>query len=160
VRPKRRRIEDGWEDGEASWKFVSSFGIRLHIRGILGKSWKEAGLGLLNLVAIILMVLATQPLFRKYLPDTVGGALLALLVVTTYVAASKWIERRSPSELTPPGKRRVIRSSETIAKITRRSKSRLPIYTNLDRLHRASDNLRVLGGQVAASAHHHAGRSC
>jgi len=51
------------------------------------------------LVAIILVIVATQPVFHKYLPDAVGGALLALLVLATYVAASKWIERRSPSEL-------------------------------------------------------------
>src|SRR5450631_1544642 len=63
------------------------------------KSWKEVGLGMLNLLAIVLMIVAAQPVLRKHLPDTVGGALLALLVLATYVAASKWIERRTPSEL-------------------------------------------------------------
>jgi membrane protease YdiL (CAAX protease family) len=63
------------------------------------KSWKEVGLGMLNLVAIVLVIIAVQPVLRRHLPDTVGGALLALLVLATYVAASKWIERRTPSEL-------------------------------------------------------------
>lgn len=63
------------------------------------RPWKEAGLGLLNLVAIILVIVVAQPVFRKYLPDAAGGALLALLVLATYIAASKWIERRAPSEL-------------------------------------------------------------
>lgn len=63
------------------------------------RSWKEAGLGMLNLLAIVLVIAATQPVLRKHLPDTVGATLLALLVLATYVAASKWIERRTPSEL-------------------------------------------------------------
>jgi uncharacterized protein len=63
------------------------------------KSWKETGLGLLNLAAIILLIVAAQPVFRKHLPNGVGRALLALLVLAAYVAASKWIERRTPSEL-------------------------------------------------------------
>jgi len=63
------------------------------------KSWKEVGLGMLNLFAIILVIVLAQPVLRKHLPDTVGGALLALLVLATYVAGSKWIERRTPSEL-------------------------------------------------------------
>jgi uncharacterized protein len=65
----------------------------------LHKPWKEAGLGLLNLVAIVLVIAVAQPVLRKYLPNAVGGALLALLVLTTYIAASKWIERREPTEL-------------------------------------------------------------
>lgn len=63
------------------------------------ESWKEVGLGLLNLAVIVLMVVTGQPMFRKYLPNGVGRALLALLVLAAYVAASKWIERRTPSEL-------------------------------------------------------------
>ena len=61
--------------------------------------WKEAGLGLLNLVAIVLVIVVAQPVFRKYLPDAAGAALMAVLVLATYIAASKWIERRSPTEL-------------------------------------------------------------
>lgn len=34
-----------------------------------------------------------------YFPREAGGTLLALIVLATYVAASKWIERRTPSEL-------------------------------------------------------------
>lgn len=63
------------------------------------KPWKEAGLALLNLVAVIVVIVAAQPLLHKFLPDAVGAATLALLVLATYIAASKWIERRRPSEL-------------------------------------------------------------
>jgi uncharacterized protein len=65
----------------------------------LRKPWKEAGLALLNLVAVILVIVVAQPLLRKFLPGAVGAATLALLVLATYIAASKWIERRAPSEL-------------------------------------------------------------
>ena len=63
------------------------------------KNWKEAGLGILNLLAIVLVIAAAQPVLRKYLSDTLGQTLLALLVLATYIAASTWIERRTPSEL-------------------------------------------------------------
>lgn len=63
------------------------------------KPWKEAGLALLNLVAVVLVIVVAQPLLRKFLPDAVGAATLALLVLATYIAASKWIEHRTPSEL-------------------------------------------------------------
>ncbi|HSK42738.1 MAG TPA: hypothetical protein VLA83_02505, partial [Candidatus Binatia bacterium] len=63
------------------------------------KPWKEAGLGLLNLIAVILVIVVAQPVLRKFLPQAAGVALLALLVLATYIAATKWIERRVPSEL-------------------------------------------------------------
>jgi membrane protease YdiL (CAAX protease family) len=65
----------------------------------LRKPWKEAGLALLNLVAVILVVIVAQPVLRKFLSDAIGGATLALLILATYITASKWIERRTPSEL-------------------------------------------------------------
>jgi membrane protease YdiL (CAAX protease family) len=63
------------------------------------KRWKEFGLGMLNLLAVVLMILAVQQVLFKNLPRILGGTSLALLVLATYVAASKWIERRTPSEL-------------------------------------------------------------
>jgi membrane protease YdiL (CAAX protease family) len=63
------------------------------------KSWKEVGLATLNLVAVIFVIVVAQPVLRKHLPDTVGEALLALLILATYIVSSKWIERRAPSEL-------------------------------------------------------------
>jgi hypothetical protein len=63
------------------------------------KSWREVGLGTLNLLAILFVIVAAQPALRKHLPDTVGEALFALLVLAAYVGSSNWIERRSPSEL-------------------------------------------------------------
>jgi len=65
----------------------------------LHKPWKEAGLGFLNLLAVIIVIVAAQPVLHKFLSDALGAALLALLVLATYIAASRWIERRSPSEL-------------------------------------------------------------
>jgi uncharacterized protein len=62
------------------------------------RRWKEAGLGTLNLLAIILVIAGARPMLR-YLPHEAGGTLLALIVLATYIAASKWIERRTPSEL-------------------------------------------------------------
>jgi membrane protease YdiL (CAAX protease family) len=63
------------------------------------KRWKEVGLGTLNLLAIILVIAAVQPVLRKHLPNAIGGTVLAMLVLATYVAGSKWLERRAPSEL-------------------------------------------------------------
>jgi membrane protease YdiL (CAAX protease family) len=64
----------------------------------LRQTWKEVGLGLLNLLAVVAVVVATQPLLQKYL-RAAGAAVLAMLCLATYLAASKWIERRTPTEL-------------------------------------------------------------
>jgi uncharacterized protein len=68
----------------------------------LQKPWKQAGLALLNMLCVIAVIAAAQPLLHKFVPDWLGGILLALLVILTYTAAAKWIERRTPSELDPP----------------------------------------------------------
>ncbi len=60
--------------------------------------WKEAGLGLLNLLAVVLVIALSQGVLRKYMP-TAGAVVLALLCLGTYLAASRWIERRKPAEL-------------------------------------------------------------
>ncbi len=65
------------------------------------KPWKEAGLGLLNLFFVVLVVILAQRLLRNHLPQVGSGAVLAIIVLATYLAASKWIERRTPSELNP-----------------------------------------------------------
>jgi membrane protease YdiL (CAAX protease family) len=62
--------------------------------------WKEVGLGLLNLLAIVLVILILQPLFRKYLPGS-GAAVMSLIVFFTYLAGVKWIERRKAVEFAP-----------------------------------------------------------
>ena len=66
----------------------------------LRRRWKEVGLGLLNLLAVILVIAAVQPPLRKYIP-TAGAAVLGLICLVTYLAAVKWIERRNPTELAP-----------------------------------------------------------
>lgn len=62
------------------------------------KTWKEVGLGLLNLLAVVAVVVVTQPLLHKYL-GAAGAAVLAVLCLATYLTASRWIERRAPTEL-------------------------------------------------------------
>lgn len=64
----------------------------------MSKTWKEVGLGLLNLLLVIGAIAAAQPPLRKY-AGSAGAAVLALLCLAVYVAASQWIERRAPAEL-------------------------------------------------------------
>jgi hypothetical protein len=52
----------------------------------------------LNLVTIVLVIAGLQPLLRKHWPSA-GAAMLGLVCFGTYFAASKWIERRNPTEL-------------------------------------------------------------
>lgn len=66
--------------------------------GSLRKTWKEVGLGLLNLLAVAGVIAAVQSPLHKY-SGSVGPAVLAALCLGVYVAACKWIERRSPTEL-------------------------------------------------------------
>jgi uncharacterized protein len=56
------------------------------------------GLGLLNLVAVVLVIALVQPLLRKHMPAA-GAAVLAVLCLATYIAALRLIERRIPTEL-------------------------------------------------------------
>ena len=63
------------------------------------KTWKEVGLGCLNLVLLVAMIILVQPWLRKHTAPLLGAAVLTLLCFVAYVAASKWIERRSPTEL-------------------------------------------------------------
>ena len=62
------------------------------------KTWKEVGLGTLSLLAIILVIIGTHPVL-PHIPHMVGGTLLALSLLATFIACAKWIERRTPSEL-------------------------------------------------------------
>jgi membrane protease YdiL (CAAX protease family) len=66
--------------------------------GSLCKTWKEVGLGLLNLLAVAGVIATVQSPLQKY-SGSVGPAVLAALCLGVYVAACKWIERRSPAEL-------------------------------------------------------------
>jgi uncharacterized protein len=64
----------------------------------LRKTWKEVGLGLLNLLAVVAIIAASQSPLHKY-SGSAGAAVLAALCLGVYVAACKWIERRAPAEL-------------------------------------------------------------
>lgn len=65
---------------------------------VLRKSWKEFGLGFLNLLLLILVVGLIQPLVKKYIPSA-GPLVLAALILPTYWLGSQWIEHRNPDEL-------------------------------------------------------------
>jgi membrane protease YdiL (CAAX protease family) len=62
------------------------------------KTWKEVGLGFLNLLAVAGVIAVAQPLLQKY-SGAAGAGVLAVLCLAVYLAASKWIERRAPTEL-------------------------------------------------------------
>ena len=62
------------------------------------KTWKEVGLGFLNLLAVAGVIAVAQPLLQRY-SGAAGAGVLAVLCLGVYVAASKWIERRTPTEL-------------------------------------------------------------
>jgi membrane protease YdiL (CAAX protease family) len=64
----------------------------------LRKTWKEVGLGFLNLLAVAGVIAVAQPLLQRY-SGAAGAGVLAVLCLGVYVAASKWIERRTPTEL-------------------------------------------------------------
>jgi uncharacterized protein len=66
----------------------------------LRQSWKEFGLGLLNLLLVILVITLSQPLLQKYI-HAAGPAVMALLVLMAYGLGSLYIERRTPVELAP-----------------------------------------------------------
>lgn len=61
--------------------------------------WKYAGLGCLNLLAVIVAIAVAQPLLhRAHASQAVGLAVIAGLVVLVYLASTRWIERRTPDE--------------------------------------------------------------
>jgi membrane protease YdiL (CAAX protease family) len=64
----------------------------------LRKTWKEVGLGFLNLLAVAGVIAVAQPLLQKY-SGAAGAGVLAVLCLGVYVAVSKWIEQRAPTEL-------------------------------------------------------------
>ena len=63
--------------------------------------WKEVGLGLLTLLAIVLAIAACQSFFHRVLPASVGPLALAAIVLLVYLAGGRWVERRRVSELDP-----------------------------------------------------------
>jgi hypothetical protein len=65
----------------------------------LRKIWKEVGGGCLNLALIVAVIILAQLWLRKLGTPVFGAAIVAVLCLAVYVAASKWIERRSPTEL-------------------------------------------------------------
>ncbi len=65
------------------------------------KTWKEAALGLLNLLLVVAVIVVSQLWLQKHFRSTgaASAALLAVICFGTYIAGSKWIERRTPTEL-------------------------------------------------------------
>ncbi len=71
------------------------------MRDTVRRKWKAVGLGLLNLLAVTVVIALLQPLLRKHIPQA-GAAVLALACLAAYIAGCKWIERRRPVELAGP----------------------------------------------------------
>jgi len=63
--------------------------------------WREVGLGMLTLLAVVLSVAAVQPWFRKVLPADAGPIAIAATVLLVYLVGARWLERRHVSELAP-----------------------------------------------------------
>ncbi len=62
------------------------------------KTWKEAALGLVNVLFVVAVIVVSQLWLQKHF-RAAGAALLAVICLGTYIAGSKWIERRTPTEL-------------------------------------------------------------
>jgi len=62
------------------------------------KPWKEAGLGFVNLLVVVVVIVAAQPFLRRFIPAA-GAIVLALICLGAYIAGCKWIEQRTPNEL-------------------------------------------------------------
>lgn len=64
--------------------------------------WKYAGLGCLNLLAVIATIAIAQPiLHRAHASQIVGTTVITTLIVLVYLASARWIERRAPDEFKP-----------------------------------------------------------
>ena len=66
----------------------------------LRRKWREFGLGLLNLLAVALVVAAAQVALKAVIPAQ-GAAVLGLIGLCAYWLGSRWIERRAVTELAP-----------------------------------------------------------
>ena len=65
----------------------------------MSNPWKYAGLGCLNLLAVIVAIAIAQPiLHRAHASEVVGVAVITALVVLVYLASVRWVERRAPDE--------------------------------------------------------------
>ena len=63
------------------------------------KTWKEVGLGCLNLLLLIVVVIAAQLTLRKFGTPSWGLAVVAFVCFAVYVCGAKWIERRYVTDL-------------------------------------------------------------
>ena len=59
------------------------------------------GRGALNLIAVLAIVIGLQILIRGRVPNTVGLTIVILMLLGSYLAGVRWIERRLPGELRP-----------------------------------------------------------
>ena len=56
------------------------------------------GRGALNLAEVLAVLFGLQALIRGRVPDTLGMIVLCIVLVASYLAGVRWIERRPPSE--------------------------------------------------------------
>ena len=66
---------------------------------------KELGLALLNFALVLVLLFGTQALVRGRVADAEGLVILSAVILTAYLAGTRWIEGHQPAELA--GKRGV-----------------------------------------------------
>jgi len=69
----------------------------------LRKRWKEVGLGFVTLLIVALAATGVQLRIIKVVSPEVGPVVVMLVVVLTYLASVRWIERRPVAEFSLPG---------------------------------------------------------
>ncbi|MFZ0706123.1 MAG: CPBP family intramembrane glutamic endopeptidase [Candidatus Korobacteraceae bacterium] len=67
------------------------------------KRWKEVGLGFVTLLIIALAATGSQLRISKVAPPDLGPLLVTAIVLVTYLASVRWIERRPVVEFAPRG---------------------------------------------------------
>jgi membrane protease YdiL (CAAX protease family) len=65
--------------------------------------WKEVGLGFVTLLIVALAATGTQLRMPKYVPRDVGPLVVTAVVLVTYIASVRWIERRPVVEFASRG---------------------------------------------------------
>ena len=60
--------------------------------------WKEVGLGFVTLLIVALAVTGLQSTIHKYAPPDLGPLVVTAVVLLTYLASVRWIERRPVTE--------------------------------------------------------------
>jgi len=85
------------------WNLTDTSCVPHDWRTTLRKRWKEVGLGFVTLIIVAFAVTGAQLRIIKLAPHDVGPLVVTLVVVLTYLASVRWIERRPVDEFAPRG---------------------------------------------------------